>query len=167
MSTQERTTIEREIKQKHKEFVKPQASSNTTSSSSLNTNQKLIENSNINMKSNEDRQTRLNMFLKSIDQALPPKKCTSKTISEEIALYGSLCRQNPTLDAIVFWKAYGNQMPIMKTMAQRYLATPSTSVPSESAFNRSAYIGRKERARLTPENLAYTVFVQDKLRTNP
>jgi hypothetical protein len=50
-------------------------------------------------------------------------------------------------------------------MAQRYLPTPGTSVTSESAFSSSVYIARKERTRLSPDNLSYTVFLQDKLRS--
>jgi hypothetical protein len=169
LTTTERKKIEREIKQRSKEIIKSQTSTNTTSSSSSSTsngNRTTIENSNMNMKLNDDKQTRLDMFLKSIDRALPSDKYSPKTISEEIALYGSLCCQHPQLDAILFWKTYGDQMPILKTMTQRYLATPGTSVPSESAFSRSAYIGRKERSRLTAENLSFTVFLQDKLRSN-
>lgn len=70
------------------------------------------------------------------------------------------------MDVLVFWKTFGDQIPLLKDMAQRYLGTPATSVRSESAFSSSAYIGRKERARLSPENLCYTVFVQDKLRSS-
>jgi hypothetical protein len=83
LTTSERTKIEREIKQKSKEIIKPQTSTNTTSTSSLssNGNQTTIENSNINMKLNADKQSRLNMFLKSIDQALPSDKYNPKTIS--------------------------------------------------------------------------------------
>jgi hypothetical protein len=69
------------------------------------------------------------------------------------------------MDALTFWKTHGEQMPLLKAMAQRYLATPGTSVASESAFSVSAYIARKERARLSPENLSYTVFLKDKLRS--
>jgi hypothetical protein len=56
-------------------------------------------------------------------------------------------------------------MSLLKTMAQRYLPTPGTSVTSESAFSSSVYIARKERTRLSPDNLSYTVFLQDKLRS--
>ena len=89
----------------------------------------------------------------------------SITIAEEISTYGSLARKNVGLDAIRFWKDYGNQMPILRMKAQYYLATPGTSVPSECAFSRSAYIGRKERSRLGPANLCYSVFLRDKLQS--
>ena len=62
-----------------------------------------------------------------------------------------------------FWQIHGGQLPLLKKMAEYYLSTPGTSVPAESAFSFSAYVGRKERARLSPENLSFTVFLRDKL----
>lgn len=105
----------------------------------------------------------LNKFLKSVEKNVPAEKSKSKTISEELALYGSLCRQNAPMDALLFWKTYGNQMPMLKVLAKIYLATPCTSVPSESAFSVSAYVARKERSRLSVDNLAYTIFLRDKI----
>ena len=106
----------------------------------------------------------MNKFLQSVETNVPTNKSKLKSISEEMALYNSLCRQNSTMEALQFWKLHGQQTPILKTMAQQYLATPSTSVRSESAFSSSTYIARKERSRLSPENLAYTIFLHDKLR---
>ncbi|CAF3464859.1 unnamed protein product, partial [Rotaria sp. Silwood2] len=74
--------------------------------------------------------------------------------------------KNSTVDATTFWKVHGEEMPLLKELAQRYLVTPGTSVPSESAFSLSAYVARKERARLSPENLGYTVFLKDKLQSS-
>ncbi len=48
------------------------------------------------------------------------------------------------MDALCFWKTYGDQMPLLKIMTQEYLATPATSVASESAFSSSFYVARKE-----------------------
>jgi hypothetical protein len=45
-------------------------------------------------------------------------------------------------------------------MAKQLVNTPATSVASESAFSTSAYVGRKERSRLSIENLASTVFLK-------
>ncbi|CAM4772345.1 unnamed protein product [Rotaria magnacalcarata] len=109
------------------------------------------------------KNNRLTKFLKSVDKDVHNQNDSVKTIGEEILLYGSLCRKNPTIDGITFWKAHGEQLPLLKGMAAVYLSTPATSVPSESAFSLSAYVGRKERARLSPENLSYSVFLKDKL----
>ena len=48
-------------------------------------------------------------------------------------------------------------------MTIRFLATPATSVPSESAFSTASYLLRKQRSRLSPLNLSYSVFLKDKM----
>ncbi|CAF1310256.1 unnamed protein product [Rotaria sordida] len=63
----------------------------------------------------------------------------------------------------IFWQSYGQQFPILGKLAQKMLSTPSTSVPSESCFSVSAFLGRKERGRLTGENLSSSVFLKDKI----
>ena len=40
---------------------------------------------------------------------------------------------------------------------------PGTSVKAESAFSISAYYARKQRARLSADNLCFCVFLKDKL----
>jgi len=65
--------------------------------------------------------------------------------------------------AMLFWKTYGDTFSILKGLAKKMLSTPATSVPSESCFSISSYLGRKERARLTGENLSLSVFLKDKI----
>ncbi|CAF4265118.1 unnamed protein product, partial [Rotaria magnacalcarata] len=155
----------REIKQKHKELSKTQSSTIVTLASSTprNTTNQSTSTINVHTQTKNDKNNRLTKFLKSVDKDVHNQNDSVKTIGEEILLYGSLCRKNPTIDGITFWKAHGEQLPLLKGMAAVYLSTPATSVPSESAFSLSAYVGRKERARLSPENLSYSVFLKDKL----
>jgi hypothetical protein len=65
--------------------------------------------------------------------------------------------------AMIFWRAYGNTFLILKRLAKKMLSTPATSVPSESCFSISSFLGRKERASLTGENLSSSVFLKDKI----
>lgn len=111
------------------------------------------------------KMTSMEKFLLSIDRHSHTDRSRASTISEEIAAYGSLAKKYGGMNAIRFWKDHGNALPILKAKARYYLATPGTSVPSECAFSRSAYIGRKERSRLTPNNLSYSVFLKDKLQS--
>ena len=91
------------------------------------------------------------------------------TIIEEIHNYRKLVVQfnlKHKLDALsclVFWKTYGHTFSILKQVAKQMLSTPATSVPSESCFSISSYLGRKERVRLTGENLSSSVFLKDKI----
>ena len=90
------------------------------------------------------------------------------TLVEEMRSYRLLASKHPTPTesehtTLQFWSMHATKLPILASFARRFLATPGTSVPSESAFSTSSYLGRKERARLTPENLSITVFLKDKL----
>jgi hypothetical protein len=70
--------------------------------------------------------------------------------------------QPSTTTAIDFWRKYHLQLPYLFYLAKVHLVACGTSVPCETAFSSSAYTARKERARLSLENLCYTVFVKDK-----
>jgi hypothetical protein len=167
LTPKERSKVERKLKQKNKDQNKSQITT-TTSSSSISVPSTSSANANppVNMKHINQKPSRLDLFLKSVGKTIVTEKFNPKTISEEIALYGSLCKKKPSTDAVTFWQLHGHQMPMLNVMAQQYLSTPGTSVPSESAFSCSSYVGRKERARLSPQNLSYTVFLKDKLRSS-
>ena len=163
MTSNEKSKIERDLKQRVKK--------NNVGISSSNTNglQKPVDGftrpySQARYITSSEKATPLEKFLRSVDKSTQTNKSSLATISEEIATYGALVRKNSSVDASRFWKQHGSQMPLLKEQAQYYLATPGTSVPSESAFSQSAYIARKERPRLTAENLSYTVFLKDKLK---
>ncbi|CAF4970539.1 unnamed protein product [Rotaria socialis] len=66
------------------------------------------------------------------------------------------------LDSLKFWKKSMSSLPNLAPLAQKYLAVPSTSTKSESAFSTSTYYGRKQRARLSSDNLCFSVFLKDK-----
>ncbi len=75
----------------------------------------------------------------------------------------NLKREFDETSAMTFWKQYGDHLPLLSKIARKLLCMPATSVPSESAFSLSAYLGRKERARLSDENLSSSVFLKDKM----
>ena len=58
------------------------------------------------------------------------------------------------------------QLEHLYKSAVRHLASPATSVTSESAFSTASYLLRKQRSRLTPENLSSAMFLKDKLNDN-
>jgi hypothetical protein len=91
------------------------------------------------------------------------------TIIDEIRNYRqmvmkfNLKHKPDELSAIVFWGKYNHCFPLFGKLAKKLLSTPATSVPSESAFSLSAFLGRKERARLADDNLSLSVFLKDKI----
>ena len=160
-----KTKIERQIKKIAEEYnlnVSSNSASLTRSSVSATSSNR---NTTVRSRSSVEHSDTLNKFLKSVQKNVPTNTRKPKIISEEIVVYASLCRQYSFMAALVFWETYGNQMPMLKILAKHYLAAPCTSVPSESAFSSSAYIARKERSRLSVENLACIVSLQDKLRS--
>ena len=59
-----------------------------------------------------------------------------------------------------FWKRNSMNFPYLFQLVKQLLSTPATSVPSESAFSVSAYLARRERARLSGDKLAATIFLK-------
>ena len=79
--------------------------------------------------------------------------------------YSNIVENGKIPDAVEFWYHNARHLKKLYKLANKYLTTPATSVPSEHAFSVASYIGRKQRARLTPENLSMSVFLKDKLNT--
>jgi len=90
-------------------------------------------------------------------------------INDEIKLFKTLAdlfnaKGDPSAHSVfTFWKINKDRPPILSHLAKIHLVASATSVPSESAFSMSAFLDRKERARLSSENLAYSVFLKDKM----
>ena len=55
------------------------------------------------------------------------------------------------------------QLTLLSNLPKRHLVGCGVSVSSESALSHSAFIARKECSYLSNGNLAYTVFLKDKL----
>ncbi|CAF1544438.1 unnamed protein product [Didymodactylos carnosus] len=118
----------------------------------------------------------LNAFMASVGQDIDVKDAANRdknkrvTIAHDLKTYKSLVNSFNTRDSpssstsLLFWKNHQKQLPILIKYANKYLSVPGTSVPSESAFSLSAYLARKQRARLSPENLSYSAFLKDKMK---
>ena len=62
-----------------------------------------------------------------------------------------------------FWQQHQSELNCLSKTAFDYLVTPATSVASESAFSTASYLLRKQRSRLAPTNLSYSMLLKDKL----
>ncbi len=96
------------------------------------------------------------------------KKNTAWTLEEEFIVLKNYMidfyRQHKEDScALVFWKQYHKNLPILAQLARNYLSGSGTSIPCESAFSLSAYIGRKERARISSQTLGFCMFLKDKI----
>ncbi|CAF3910994.1 unnamed protein product [Rotaria sp. Silwood1] len=115
----------------------------------------------------------MDMFNKSIGElnyeVNPYDENKHSTIIDDIYNYRkcvtrfNLRQKHDELSSTLFWNTYGENFSILGKLAKRMLCSPATSVPSESCFSTSAFLNRKERARLSGENLSSSVFLQDKM----
>jgi hypothetical protein len=93
------------------------------------------------------------------------------SVTDELVLYRSLATKEYSditdrekeHDPIRFWNEHKQQLPFLGALARKYLIAPATSVPSESLFSIAAFVGRKERSRLSPDNLSMSIFLRDKV----
>ncbi|CAF1261123.1 unnamed protein product [Rotaria magnacalcarata] len=118
--------------------------------------------------------TAMDMFNESIGELTQETTCDpnkKSTIIDDIRSYRTYAAQfnlkhkPDASSSTVFWKIYGKHFSILGKLANKMLNVPATSVPSESCFSVSNFIGRKERTRLTGENLSSSVFLKDKIDT--
>ncbi|CAF3405625.1 unnamed protein product [Rotaria sp. Silwood2] len=142
----------------------PSATSlSTTTSTSISVNT-----SSISKTSKKPKLTSMEAFLESVgdDPSQIQTTTSPPTIVEEIYDYRLLitkynsCHKPLTSSCTQFWKTYGANFPRLFKLAKQFLCTPATSVASESAFSTAAFINRKERSRLSLEQLAATVFLK-------
>ncbi|CAF1489878.1 unnamed protein product [Adineta steineri] len=163
LDRKERSTIECEIRALHKDYTTSLSNSNSLN---VGLTQTTAQKPKVNL---------LQGFLASVNQHQPRiiKKDAALSIANELALYRSLAItefneitdvNNPKPhDPFAFWNLHSNKLKFLSSLARKNLIIPSTSVPSESTFSVAAYLGRKERNRLTSENLCMLVFLKDKI----
>lgn len=156
LTDRERTMVEKELKKLSSTNFDKNFDS-TTSNMQTNTVCKT-----------KSERTAVNAFLQSVGHESLTSKGKRATLVEEFRNYRLLATKfmelkDTDVTVLQFWSTHTHELPLLSSFARRFLATPGTSVPSETAFSVSGFIGRKERSRLTPDNLAATVFLKDKL----
>jgi hypothetical protein len=130
------------------------------------------EQQNVSTSSMKCKQNALRKFLDSINSTSRPTsssgKISSIAFTNGIKKYRQLAisfalDEDDGKTTLLFWQQNKHLLPNLASLARKYLATPATSIASESAFSKSAYYGRKERANLQGDTLAQSVFLKDKL----
>jgi len=84
-----------------------------------------------------------------------PQEAAKKEIQQYLTLDAT---DNPT-DPVKWWKRYSVQLPLLSSLARKYLCIPATSVPSERAFSVSGNIITSKRSCLHPENAEMLTFL--------
>ena len=149
-------------------FCSTQPTTTVMSNNTLNTNG--MKMSNIHDKSNR---TSMDIFNESIGEIIRERgsdeKSTRTTIIDDIHNYRNYVtsfnlKHKPDIaSSSLFWQTYGTNFSILNSLAKIMLSSTATSVPSESCFSVSSFLGRKERCRLTGDNLSASVFLKDKI----
>ena len=62
-------------------------------------------------------------------------------------------------DPLVWWKMNCHALPRLASLAKKYLATPSTSVPSERIFSKTGELISKKRSNLKKSNVDMIIFL--------
>ncbi|CAF4999278.1 unnamed protein product, partial [Rotaria sp. Silwood1] len=160
----DRTKIEREIKKSHSEYMASSTSPNSIVFGFATTAK------------SKSKSNLLQGFLSSLGKRRSRIIQDGKdlSIADELSIYRSLAMQefndiiadSKEYDPFAFWNLHGQKLKLLSILARKHLIVPSTSVPSESTFSMASYLGRKERNRLTPENLCNLVFLKDKVTKN-
>ena len=89
---------------------------------------------------------------------ISPQETANKEIQKYLCIDANR-EENPTR----WWKNYCTQLPLLSTMARKYLCIPATSVPSERAFSTAGNIVNAKRSCLLPENTNILTFLAQNL----
>ena len=84
---------------------------------------------------------------------------TPARIEKEISCYRDLLFLSPDGDPLQWWKTEAKRLPILATLARKYLCVCGTSVPSERLFSKAGYIVNNLRTHLSPDNVNRLVFL--------
>jgi hypothetical protein len=145
-----------------------QASSNSSSTNFATTTTSLHMTTPSTAKSDKKpKMSAMEAFLNAVGDDTIPKSVGPRAALVEdlynyrIAVTKYNSEHQPSVSSCMsFWQSHGTNFPCLSTIAKRFLCTPATSVPAESAFSISAHLARKERSRLSGENLAASVFLK-------
>lgn len=97
-------------------------------------------------------------------EATASAKPLSDVIKEEVTSYKQAGCISVDEDPLAWWKSNAHKYPHVAKLAQRDLAVPGTSVPSERVFSTAGDIVTASRSRLLPENVDKLIFLQKNMR---
>ena len=65
-------------------------------------------------------------------------------------------------DPLKWWLEHGRHYPLLEKLAQKYLCTTGTSVPSERLFSKAGELVSQKRSRIKPKNINMFLFLNQK-----
>lgn len=68
-----------------------------------------------------------------------------------------------TTNAMKWWRSQEKELPVLSTLAKRYLCIPGTSVPAERVFSTAGDIVKAQRSVLRPDHVDQLIFLKKNL----
>ncbi|XP_041726892.2 E3 SUMO-protein ligase ZBED1-like isoform X1 [Coregonus clupeaformis] len=90
------------------------------------------------------------------------RKSTSETARAEVLRYRAKDALPLTENAMKWWRSQENELPVLSTLAKRYLCIPGTSVPAERVFSTAGDIVNAQRSVLRPDHVDQLIFLKKK-----
>ena len=83
---------------------------------------------------------------------------------DEVSKYLRQTNISQQRNPLAWWKVSYSNYPRVAQVARRYLAAPSTSVPSERMFSSAVDLYSDSRNRLLPERAEMLLFVKENIK---
>ncbi|XP_053285888.1 E3 SUMO-protein ligase ZBED1 isoform X1 [Pleuronectes platessa] len=91
------------------------------------------------------------------------RKSTSETARAEVIRYRAKDALPLTENAMKWWRSQEKELPLLSTLAKRYLCIPGTSVPAERDFSTAGDIVNAQRSVLRPDHVDQHIFKKKNL----
>ncbi|XP_045074059.1 E3 SUMO-protein ligase ZBED1-like [Coregonus clupeaformis] len=86
------------------------------------------------------------------------RKSTSETARAEVLKYRAKDALPLTENAMKWWRSQEKELPVLSTLAKRYLCIPGTSVPAEHVFSTAGDMVNAQRSVLQPDHVDQLIF---------
>lgn len=88
------------------------------------------------------------------------RKSTSETARAEVIRYRAKDALPLTENAMKWWRSQEKELPLLSTLAKRYLHIPGTSVPAQRVFSTAGDIVNAQRSVLRPDHVDQLIFLK-------
>lgn len=110
------------------------------------------------------KKTALDQMFGDILTPRPAVMTTRERAKEEILKYRERGCLDLGGDVLEWWKFNQRDLPLLATLAKRYLSIPATSVASERVFSTAGDVVTAQRSLLEPEHVDQLIFMKKNLK---
>lgn len=98
-------------------------------------------------------------LLETVKMTVSDSSLTER-VKKEVQVYQSFPAVLGSVDPILWWWQKWDQMPMLASLAKKYLCVQASSTPSERVFSTAGDTVSVERARLLPEKVDMLIFLK-------